>query len=58
MAVTPLDILQKQFKPATRGGLEPDDVNRFIDSVRESWEATLRENVRLQLDQPCERVWL
>lgn len=48
MAVTPLDILQKQFKPTTRGGYEPDDVTRFIDGVRESWEATLRDNVRLR----------
>lgn len=48
MALTPLDILQKQFKAATRGGFEPEDVTRFVDGVRESWEASLRENVRLR----------
>lgn len=48
MPVTPLDILQKQWEPSRKGGVDPDEVARFLDAVRESWEATLRENARLQ----------
>lgn len=48
MALTPLDILQKQFEPARKGGLDPDDVQRFLDGVREAWEGALKENARLQ----------
>ncbi len=48
MALSPLDILQKQFGPARRQGYEPDDVHRFLDGVRESWEATLKEAARLR----------
>jgi cell division initiation protein len=48
MPVTPLDILQKQFGPARKGGYDPDEVHRFLDGVRESLEATLRENLRLR----------
>lgn len=48
MPLTPLDILQKQFGPARRGGYEPDEVQRFLDEVREAWEGTLKENLRLR----------
>ncbi len=48
MSVTPLDILQKQFGPARKGGYEPDEVHRFLDDLRESLEAVLRENLRLR----------
>lgn len=48
MALTPLDILQKQFEPARKGGYDPEDVQRFLDKVREGWEATLNENARLR----------
>jgi cell division initiation protein len=47
-ALTPLDILQKQFGPARRGGYEPDEVQRFLDEVREAWESALKENQRLR----------
>lgn len=43
MALSPLDILQKQFGPARRQGYEPDEVHKFLDAVREAWEGTLRE---------------
>ncbi len=48
MPVTPLDILNKQFPPARRGGYEPADVHAFLDQVRESLEGSLRENLRLR----------
>ncbi len=48
MRITPLDIIQKQFGDARRGGYEPDEVREFLDQVRESMEALLRENQRLR----------
>jgi cell division initiation protein len=48
MALTPLDILQKQFGPARRGGYEPEEVHGFLDAVREAWEASLKETQRLR----------
>jgi cell division initiation protein len=46
--VSPLDILQKQFSPAKRSGYEPAEVHAFLDLVRESLEASLRESLRLR----------
>lgn len=46
--LTPLDILQKQFGPARRNGYEPAEVHAFLDQVRESLEASLRESLRLR----------
>lgn len=46
--ITPLDILQKQFGPAKRSGYEPAEVHAFLDQVRESLEASLRESLRLR----------
>ncbi|MDP2308376.1 MAG: DivIVA domain-containing protein [Pseudomonadota bacterium] len=48
MALTPLDILQKQFGPARKGGYDPEEVHRFLDEVREAWEGSLKENLRLR----------
>lgn len=48
MRVTPLDIIQKQFSPARRGGIEADEVRDFLDSVRSSMEELLKENQRLR----------
>lgn len=48
MAITPLDILQKQFGPARKGGVDPDEVHRFLDEARESLEGVLRENLKLR----------
>lgn len=48
MPITPLDILQKQFGPARKGGYDSDEVHRFLDAVRESLEASLRDNLRLR----------
>ena len=48
MALSPLDILQKQFGPARRQGYEPDEVHKFLDAVRESWEASLKDAARVR----------
>ena len=48
MRVTPLDIIQKQFAEARRGGYEPDEVRDFLDAVRESLEESLRQSQRLR----------
>lgn len=48
MPLTPLDVLQKQFQPARKAGWDPDDVQGFLDQVREAWEAALMENHRLR----------
>lgn len=48
MRVTPLDIIQKQFAPARRGGVEADEVREFLEQVRESLESVLKENQTLR----------
>ncbi|MFZ5482474.1 MAG: DivIVA domain-containing protein [Myxococcota bacterium] len=48
MPLTPLDVLQKQFGPARKGGYEAEEVHRFLDEVREAWEGALKENHRLR----------
>jgi cell division initiation protein len=48
MRVTPLDIIQKQFSPARRGGWEPDEVRQFLDDVRDAMEEVLKDNQRLK----------
>jgi cell division initiation protein len=48
MRITPLDIIQKQFGDARRGGYDADEVRAFLDDVRESMEEVLRENQRLR----------
>ena len=47
-ALTPLDILQKQFTASRKAGYDPDEVQAFLDAVRESWEGTLKEVQRLR----------
>jgi cell division initiation protein len=48
MRVTPLDIIQKQFGPARRGGVDQDEVKQFLDEIRDSMEELLKENQRLR----------
>jgi len=48
MRVTPLDIIQKQFSPARRGGWEPDEVRQVLDDVRDAMEEVLKDNQRLK----------
>lgn len=47
MRVTPLDILQKQFRES-RKGYEQDEVRAFLEETRETLEEILRENQRLR----------
>jgi cell division initiation protein len=50
MPLTPLDMLQRQFQPARRAGYDAEDVQDFLDQVRESWEADREEAHRLRED--------
>lgn len=48
MKITPLDIQQQQFKGKMFGGLDPDDVDTFLQIVSKELEALIRENVDLK----------
>jgi cell division initiation protein len=50
MPLTPLDVLQKQFQPARRAGYDSEDVQDFLDKVREAWEADRAEAHRIRED--------
>ncbi|MED5370997.1 MAG: DivIVA domain-containing protein [Myxococcota bacterium] len=45
--ITPLDIIQKEFTP-NRRGFDPDEVQGFLDQVRETLEETLKDKRRLE----------
>lgn len=44
MKITPLDIQQQQFKGKMLGGLDPDDVDAFLQTVAAEMENLVREN--------------
>lgn len=44
MKITPLDIQQQQFKGKMLGGLDPDDVDAFLQAVSAELEGLIREN--------------
>ena len=44
MKISPLDIQQQQFKGKLFGGLNPDDVDSFLQSVAQEMERLNREN--------------
>ena len=44
MNITPLDILQQQFKGRIFGGLDPDEVDGFLQQVSSEMEQLIREN--------------
>ncbi len=44
MNITPLDILQQQFKGRLFGGLDPDEVDGFLQQVSQEMEQLIREN--------------
>ncbi|MDD2851556.1 MAG: DivIVA domain-containing protein [Desulfuromonadaceae bacterium] len=48
MNISPLDIQQQQFKVKTFRGLDPDDVDAFLQSVAGEMEGLLRENGQLK----------
>lgn len=48
MNITPLDILQQQFKGKMLGGLDPNDVDAFLQMVASEMESLIRENSELK----------
>ena len=48
MKITPLDIQQQQFKGKLFGGLDPGDVDAFLQLVAQEMEALSRENSELK----------
>lgn len=48
MKITALDIQQQQFKGKMLGGLDPDDVDAFLQTVAAEMENLVRENNELK----------
>ncbi len=48
MKITPLDIQQQQFKGKLIGGLDPEDVDGFLQQVAQELEDLIRENTELR----------
>ena len=48
MNITPLDIQQQQFKGKMLGGLDPNDVDAFLQMVASEMESLVRENSELK----------
>ena len=48
MKITPLDIQQQQFKTKFFGGLDPEDVDAFLQTVSQEMENLNRENSDLR----------
>jgi len=46
--ISPLDIQQQQFKGKLLGGLDPDDVDGFLQLVSQEMEDLIRENTDLK----------
>ncbi|QXE91433.1 DivIVA domain-containing protein [Geomonas subterranea] len=44
MKITPMDIQQQQFKGKMLGGLDPEDVDAFLQMVAGEMEELIREN--------------
>lgn len=51
MKITPLDIQQQQFKGKMLGGLDPEDVDAFLQSVASEMEGLIRDNNELKEQQ-------
>lgn len=48
MKITPLDIQQQQFKGKLFRGLDPEDVDAFLQTVSQEMEDLSRENTELK----------
>jgi cell division initiation protein len=46
--ITPLDIQQQQFKTKLFGGLDPEDVDVFLQTVSQEMEDLIRENSEIK----------
>ena len=51
MKISPLDIQQQQFKVKTFRGLDPEDVDAFLQSVAGEMEGLIRENNQMKEQQ-------
>lgn len=51
MKISPLDIQQQQFRVKTFRGLDPDDVDAFLQSVAGEMESLIRENSEIKEQQ-------
>ncbi|MFA7061764.1 MAG: DivIVA domain-containing protein [Pedobacter sp.] len=51
MKITPIDIQQQQFKGKMLGGLDPNDVDAFLQTVASEMENLVRENNELKEQQ-------
>lgn len=51
MKISPLDIQQQQFKVKTFRGLDPDDVDAFLQTVAGEMEGLIRENSLMKEQQ-------
>jgi cell division initiation protein len=51
MKISPLDIQQQQFKVKTFRGLDPEDVDAFLQTVAGEMEGLIRENSQLKEQQ-------
>ena len=51
MRISPLDIQQQQFKVKTFRGLDPDDVDAFLQTVAGEMEGLIRENSMMKEQQ-------
>lgn len=54
MRISPLDIQQQQFKGKMFGGLDPEDVDQFLQTVAEAMEELLREIAELKAEAPLQ----
>lgn len=48
MKITPIDIQQQQFKGKMLGGLDPNDVDAFLQTVAGEMESLIRDNNELK----------
>jgi cell division initiation protein len=48
MKITPLEIQQQQFKGKMFRGLDPDDVDAFLQTISQEMEDLIRENSELK----------
>lgn len=51
MKISPIDIQQQQFKEKIWRGLDPDDVDAFLQTVAAEMESLIRENGELKDQQ-------
>jgi len=51
MKISPLDIQQQQFKVKTFRGLDPEDVDAFLQTVAGEMEGLIRENSQMKEQQ-------